>query len=99
MLESVRENLDERILKKYSELHPNVVARASKIIEKGCSHSQQIALAAWKWTLISKGIKEEAEWLRTIQDRFPDLSTVKSTDYLHFHVLYRVIFFLLYERK
>lgn len=95
ILESLEGHLDNKTRQKYHEMHSKLIIRATEILDKASLHSQQMALAASQWMMINKGITDESTWLQVAQHRFPDLSTVRSTDYHQFIILYQVIMLLL----
>lgn len=89
ILESLESNLDGDTRGIRSELHKNLYAKASVILDKAASRAQQMAMAASKWTVLDKGVRNEQQWLQVAHQRLPDLQQVTSSDYDQYISLYQ----------
>lgn len=96
ILESLVNHLDNDTRHKHHDDHIALINRASEILDKASSHSQQMSLIASKWLVINKGIEDEKSWLQAASQRVPDLSAVKSTDYQQLMILYQVITYIIH---
>lgn len=93
ILESLEGHLDPETRNRFAGLHDELHSRASIILDKAAGRSQQMALAASRWTVIEQGMREERGWLQVAHQRVPDLSTVTSSDYSQYISLYQVKYF------
>lgn len=90
-MESLEGSLDPETRTSHSSLHGHLHARASSILDSASSRSQEMALAASRWTLLDAGVKEERKWLQVARERLPDLTSVTCNDYDQYISLYQVI--------
>lgn len=90
LLESLEGSLDADTRTAHSELHGRLHARATTILDAAASRSQQMALAASRWTLLDAGVREERKWLHVARERLPDLTSVTCNDYDQYLSLYQV---------
>jgi len=81
LLESLDAKLDEESRGSHADLHRDLHSRASLILDKAAYKAQRMALAASRWTFLEQGLKEEAAWLKVVQQRVPELEEVSTTDY------------------
>ncbi|KAJ9579103.1 hypothetical protein L9F63_024794, partial [Diploptera punctata] len=86
ILKSLEQNLDP-----YSQLHQALHCRATVILDKAAYRTQQMAMAASRWTVLEQGMKEETGWLQVAHQRVPDLQSVKSSDYDQYINLYQTL--------
>ncbi|XP_039285326.1 mucin-17 [Nilaparvata lugens] len=91
ILESLEGHLDAETRGKHAALHDRLYARASAILDLAAGRSQQMALAASRWTVIEQSMREERGWLQVARQRVPDLATVNSTDYAQYISLYQTL--------
>jgi len=90
LLESLEKSLDPETARAHAKLHKNLHSRATAILDRAASRSQQMALAASRWTLLNAGTKDERSWLNVAQQRRPDVNTVTSAECDQFISLYQV---------
>ncbi|XP_034243004.1 nesprin-1-like [Thrips palmi] len=81
LLESLEGSLDPETRTSHAALHGRLHARATSILDAAASRSQQMALAASRWTLLDAGVREEKKWLQVARQRLPDLNSVTCNDY------------------
>ncbi|KAK6640340.1 hypothetical protein RUM44_012027 [Polyplax serrata] len=81
ILESLESNLDGETRGIHNQLHGKLHEKASSILDKAASRAQQMAMAASRWTLLDKRVRNEQQWLQVVHQRLPDLQQVMSSDY------------------
>lgn len=90
ILESLEGNLDAETRSLHRDLHERLHARASTVLDAAAARSQQMSLAASRWTILEQGAREQQQWLQVAHQRHPDLYQVSTSDHLQYISLYQV---------
>lgn len=91
ILQSLGENIDSETRKQNQELHNSLEEKSAQILEKASERAQRISMAASRWMVLEKGLRDEWHWLQVAQQRLPDLSEVSTADYDRYITLYKSI--------
>ena len=90
VLQSLADNLDDDTKNKYQKIHNKMFEKAEDLLDRAVLKSQEMSLAASRWTVLENAINDESKWLQVIPQRIPDLQNVTSNEYEHYTSLYQV---------